>query len=35
MIEHKIGCLPAIEDGELVGILTEEDFVQWVARGSA
>ncbi len=33
MIEHKIGCLPVIENGELQGILTEEDFVRWIAHG--
>ena len=30
--ERKIGCLPVINNGQLVGILTESDFVQWVAR---
>ena len=27
MTEHKIGCLPVLAGGELVGILTEGDFV--------
>ncbi len=27
MIEKKIGCLPVVENGELVGMLTETDFV--------
>ena len=27
MIERKIGCLPVVENGRLVGILTEGDFV--------
>jgi CBS domain-containing protein len=27
MFEKKIGCLPVIENGRLVGILTEGDFV--------
>lgn len=27
MTERKIGCLPVIERGELIGILTEGDFV--------
>jgi CBS domain-containing membrane protein len=27
MYERKFGCLPVVEDGELVGILTEADFV--------
>ena len=30
MIERKIGCLPVVEDGELVGIVTETDFVRLV-----
>jgi len=32
MTEHKIGCLPVVEGGRLVGILTEGDFVALVAR---
>lgn len=32
MMENKIGCLPVISNDELVGILTEEDFVHWVAK---
>ena len=32
LMERKIGCLPVIEHGRLVGILTEGDFVAWVAR---
>ena len=32
LTERKIGCLPVVEDGRLVGILTESDFVAWVAR---
>lgn len=27
MKEHKIGCLPVVRDGRLVGIVTERDFV--------
>jgi CBS domain-containing protein len=27
MSKHKVGCLPVVEDGRLVGILTEGDFV--------
>ncbi len=34
MIENKIGSLPVIIKGELQGILTEEDFVRWVASGN-
>jgi len=29
---RKIGCLPVAKDSRLVGILTESDFVVWVAR---
>jgi CBS domain-containing membrane protein len=32
LTERKIGCLPVVEDGRLVGILTEGDFVALVAR---
>lgn len=31
MQEHKIGCLPVMENERLVGILTEGDFVAYVA----
>jgi CBS domain-containing protein len=33
MLDAKIGCLPVIEDGRLVGILTEADFVEAFSRG--
>jgi len=32
--ERKIGCLPVVEGGRLVGIITEADFVALVARES-
>ncbi len=32
MIERKIGCLPVIENGKLVGIVTETDFVRLVSE---
>jgi CBS domain-containing protein len=32
MLERKIGCLPVVDGGKLVGILTEGDFVALVAR---
>jgi CBS domain-containing membrane protein len=32
MLNEKIGCLLAIEDGRLVGILTEADFVKLIAE---
>jgi CBS domain-containing membrane protein len=28
MLEHKVGCLPVIDGGKLLGILTESDFVK-------
>ncbi len=33
MMTQKIGCLPVVEDGKLVGILTEGDFVRLAAAG--
>jgi len=30
---RKLGCLPVVEDGRLVGILTEGDFVNLAAKG--
>jgi CBS domain-containing membrane protein len=32
LMERKIGCLPVLENGRLVGILTEGDFVALFAR---
>jgi CBS domain-containing membrane protein len=32
MFDKKIGCLPAVENGRLVGILTEGDFVAYFAE---
>lgn len=34
MMDHKIGALPVVEEGRLVGIITESDFVRAMA-GSA
>ncbi len=28
MLKHRVGCLPVVDDGELVGILTEGDFLR-------
>lgn len=28
LVEHRIGCLPVLDDGELVGILTESDLLR-------
>ena len=33
MIERKIGCLPVLAAGKLVGIVTETDFVRLIAEG--
>lgn len=35
MLEHKIGGLPVLENGELVGILTESDLFRVLASVSA
>jgi CBS domain-containing membrane protein len=35
MAEKKIGCLPVLEAGRIVGILTEGDFVLWAAGRKA
>jgi CBS domain-containing membrane protein len=32
MQRHKYGCLPVVEDGKIVGILTEADFLELVVR---
>ena len=34
MLKNKIGCLPVLDKGKLVGIVTESDFVAHVARQS-
>jgi acetoin utilization protein AcuB len=34
MIDHKIGALPVVEEGRLVGIITESDFVRAIAGPS-
>ncbi len=33
MLESKYGCLPVVEGSRLVGILTESDFVRFLASG--
>ena len=32
MLENKYGCLPVVEGSHLVGILTESDFVRYLAE---
>ncbi len=34
MFDNKFGCLPVLEDGRPVGILTEADFVKLMAGGN-
>jgi acetoin utilization protein AcuB len=34
MMDHKIGALPVVEEGRLVGIVTESDFVRTIAERS-
>jgi len=34
MVDRKIGCLPVVEGGAVVGILSESDIVSAVARGN-
>jgi len=29
MLRHKIGCLPVVDAGRLVGIVTGDDFLRW------
>ena len=33
MVERKVGCLPVVEGGKLIGILTESDIVRLAAEG--
>ncbi len=32
LAEKSIGCLPVVEEGELVGFLTETDVLRWIAN---
>ena len=32
MLEHKVGCLPVVQDERLVGIVTEADFLELAIR---
>jgi CBS domain-containing membrane protein len=32
-LDHKFGCLPVVEGGRLVGIVTEVDFMRWLVDG--
>jgi acetoin utilization protein AcuB len=33
MVDHKIGCLPVLDDGRLLGMLTETDVLRYFAAG--
>jgi CBS domain-containing protein len=35
MADRKIGCLPVVEGGRLIGLVTETDVLRWVARPPA
>ena len=35
MVERRIGCLPVLDGGKLVGIVTETDFVRLIADGKS
>lgn len=32
MLQHRVGCLPVVEDGRLVGLLSETDLLRCLAR---
>lgn len=32
LLDHKVGCFPVVRDGELIGIVTEADFLRWAMR---
>ena len=34
MLEKKVGCLPVVADGKLLGIVTESDFVEAAASAA-
>ncbi len=34
MLEKKVGCLPVVSDGKLLGIITESDFVEAAASAA-
>jgi CBS domain-containing protein len=31
LVDHQIGCLPVLEDGKLVGLVTESDVLGYLA----
>ena len=32
MREHKVGCLPVVQEGRLVGVVSERDFIDMAAQ---
>ena len=34
MLDNKLGCLPVVEGGRVIGILTEADFVKYVVANA-
>jgi len=32
LVKHKVGCLPVVEDSKLVGIVTQTDFLNYLAQ---
>lgn len=35
MVKHRYGCLPVVERGKLIGIITESDFVRYFLKITA
>jgi acetoin utilization protein AcuB len=35
LVKHKIGCLPVVDNGKLVGIVTQTDLLNYLAQASA
>lgn len=33
LVKHKVGCLPVVSNGKLVGIVTQTDFLNHLAQG--
>ncbi|MGH6831212.1 MAG: CBS domain-containing protein [Methylocella sp.] len=33
MLKHRVGCLPVVDQGKLVGIISESDMMRIVAEG--
>jgi CBS domain-containing protein len=35
LLQHAVSALPVVDNGQLVGILSEKDFVRYFARGKS